>query len=42
VRVAATPAARCSARAAAIAFASGSAIITIPGPPPYGRSSIVR
>jgi hypothetical protein len=31
-----------AAFAAVIAFSSGSASITIPGPPPYGRSSIVR
>ena len=30
----------CAARAASSACASGPAIITIPGPPPYGRSSI--
>ena len=37
-----TPSAACAALAAAIACASGSASITIPGPPPYGRSSTVR
>ena len=37
-----TPAACCAARAAPIACASGAASITIPGPPPYGRSSTVR
>src|SRR6185295_2298057 len=42
VLVALHPSAACAARAAASVFARGSASITIPGPPPYGRSSTVR
>ena len=41
-RGAATPASACAAFAARIACASGPGSITIPGPPPYGRSSTVR
>ena len=37
-----TPVLACRCRAADTARSSGSAIITMPGPPPYGRSSTVR
>src|SRR6478672_5293597 len=36
------PAATCASLAAANARVSGSGISTMPGPPPYGRSSTVR
>ena len=38
----ATPLLFCRCVAACSAFSSGSAIITMPGPPPYGRSSTLR